>query len=295
MNGSKELSDLLRVYFYSLSNRVALELDIFDNVRFMYSKDDSIKKLIVEESLKCIEARDGEQESAIQQFLDKKLNEFEINASGLCKYCNLFNLNLASFDVDNLEAFLDSIISEYNNYCKIVTSLILDDRTQHHSNEKMRSFRFSVKFLKKFPNLRNIYVRNIQIDDIESKALACCPMLSNLELINNNMAHIPSCVFKDASKLTQFLVDSNPIQHLPTELFLNDSIRSLVLNNLNLLNLPDGWLASRIINTDESVNIRALNIFQTMLTDLPNDFLANNLILEQLIFQGVPLILPPDD
>jgi Leucine-rich repeat (LRR) protein len=119
------------------------------------------------------------------------------------------------------------------------------------------------------------------------KSIKKCIYLKNIELTNNSLITFPESLLLDS--LQQFVIENNPIQTIPKELFKIKNLKSIVLSMLNLTSLPDNWSIEEI---EQKSSLKSLIISQTKLNTLPNDLLRKNLNIGKIIFDGVHLILP---
>ena len=180
-------------------------------------------------------------------------------------------------------------IETNKEYSKIITSIKLqvDDKERDK-----QSISLCNNLLDNLPNIGNISIKNIKINQIDS-SINKCLNLRNIELIQNDLKQFPSNLFKEIENcsLQQIIIDNNPLTELPVDLFLMQSLRSIVLTRLNIKELPDKWL-----NDDINISgIRSVYISNTKLKTLPTDLITGNYSLEQLTFQGVNLILPENE
>ena len=120
--------------------------------------------------------------------------------------------------------------------------------------------------------------------------MQACKNLKNIELVNNKLTELQSELFDPLMPLSQFIIDNNPINEIPAGLFKVESLTSIILSRLNIEKLPENW-----VEDTDSVNIKSVQIVQTRLSMLPNDLIIANKSLEQLIFQGVHLIVPENE
>lgn len=228
--------------------------------------------------------------SLVDDYIRERINEFEISSNGLCKYCNMFNINLINDPtLESLDSLLLKKIETNKEYSKIITSIKLqvDDKERDK-----QSISLCNNLLDNLPNIGNISIKNIKINQIDS-SINKCLNLRNIELIQNDLKQFPSNLFKEIENcsLQQIIIDNNPLTELPVDLFLMQSLRSIVLTRLNIKELPDKWL-----NDDINISgIRSVYISNTKLKTLPTDLITGNYSLEQLTFQGVNLILPENE
>lgn len=300
---TREFNDALRAYFRQLSNCISLILPLFYTQQYRFNKLESFKKnLLIETCINYFELNTKSDElkrvetflNPIDDFIRDRIAEYEISSSGLCKYCNMFNINLmsntfASANDSSLDLMLLKKIEINKEYSKIITSI----KVQTDDKEKnIHSVSLTSQLLDHLPNIGNISLKNIKINKIDS-SLNKCLNLRNIELIQNDLNEFPSNLFKEieSCSLQQIIIDNNPITELPGDLFLMESLRSLVLTRLNITSLPDKWLNDDV-NTS---GIKSVHIAQTKLKTLPSDLIIGNYSLEQLTFQGVNLIIPENE
>ena len=99
---TNKFNDSLRSYFRQLSNCIALILPLFYTNQYRFSRIDSLKKKQLIDT--CMEyfdlntnsksINDENIPSLVDDYIRERINEFEISSNGLCKYCNMFNINL---------------------------------------------------------------------------------------------------------------------------------------------------------------------------------------------------------
>jgi Leucine-rich repeat (LRR) protein len=267
-------------------------MPIFYGPRFRLDTATPLAQLIVDEFHRQNSDRPAEhslekngKSNAIEQYIAGKVVDFGITANGLCKYCSVFNMDVSSMQPKpsyKLDKTIKKLIKSNDEYSKIITSLnVSNERVDQ--DEEAYSISLVKAIFKHLPNLSNLSIRNVHVKEFES-SIENCTGLKNVELVNNNLRELP----ENWPPITQLVVDNNPITSVPANLFCIESLRSLVLNRLNIESLPDGWLS---MCTDNVCNIRSIRITQTRLKLLPEDLIIGNRSLEQLVFQGLSEIL----
>ena len=311
----KALSECLRSYFRQLSQRLAIALPLFYSLKYRLVKNASLKNLIIDEYGSYMESEmiqafekksvdPNSETTKINQFIIRKIEEFGISSDGQCKFCGVFNINLSNFALKkgtSLNKFMQKSIKSNNEYSAIVTSIRLHDEDGKYlqdqnaeSQDDKISITLNKKLFKHFPNLVNLTLKNLKIDQFD-ESINQCIYLKNIEFINNQLKEFPKNLFNETTPLLdQIIIDNNPLTNLPYSVFTIDSLKSIVLTRLNLDSLPDGWI-DKITNEKNETNLRSIHIAQTRLQCLPTDLLVANKQLEQLTFQGVNLILPENE
>jgi hypothetical protein len=291
---NKLFNDSLRYYFRQLSNCISLVLPLFYTQEYRLSSDYTKKSLLVQTFIKY--SSSSSSSTQIDEFIQEGINEFEISSNGLCKYCNIFNINLQNNNSNDSQTLIIDTdlldkIEVIQDYSKIITSIKLHAEDKD-TNICKQSISLSQSLLDHLPNISNISIKNIKINQIDS-SINKCLNLRNIELIQNDLKEFPLNLFKEIEdcSLQQIIIDNNPLTHIPADLFLMQSLRSLVLTRLNITNLPDNWLNDQVYIS----GIKSIHISQTKLKTLPNDLIIGNYSLESLTFQGVHLILPENE
>jgi Leucine-rich repeat (LRR) protein len=295
-------------------------LPFFYSLKYRLVKNVSVKNLIIEEYgsytdaelLKAFDQQisasdktsDLQNTDKFYQFIRQKIEESGISSDGQCKFCGVFNINLSNFALKkgtSLNKFMHKSIKSNDEYSSIVTSIRLHDEEGKYlkdQNSEKQDDKISItlnkKLLKYFPNLVNLTLKNLKINEID-ESINKCIYLKNIEFINNQLKDFPENLFNETTPLLdQIIIDNNPLTSLPYSIFTIDSLKSIVLTRLNIESLPDDWL-DKITNEANVTNLRSIHIAQTRLQSLPKDLLVANKQLEQLTFQGVNLILPENE
>lgn len=227
----------------------------------------------------------------IEEYIMSKAKLYGIDQGGLCKFCGVLNLNAADIrqTQTRVDKFIKKTLKSNDEYSKIITSLKLVDSEYELTQDSGLKSHVSLtnSIFKHLPNLSILSVQDVRIKELED-SIQGCPNMKQIELVNNDLKELPN----NFPPLTQVVIDNNPLKTVPTNLFCIESLRSLVLNRLNIDSLPDNWLE---LCVDNICNIRSIHISQTNLRKLPDDLILGSKSLQQLTFQGVHLILPDNE
>jgi hypothetical protein len=288
----KSFNKSLRSYFKQLTFFLSLTIPVFYSLKFRLEKTTPLSQLILEEFHKRFCNTGGEfseinKSNPIEEYIFSKVMDFGINSNGMCKYCGIFNLNIDDMQLKpgyKIDKLIKKLIKSNDEYSKLITSLNIVNsgaNALNVSNEEDEVYSISLmkSIFKNLPNLSNLSIQNIRIKEIESSIEECTNM-KNIELLNNDLSDLP----ENWPPITQIIIDNNPLKTIPPNLFCIESLRSVVLNRLNIESLPDGWLQ---MCADNICSIRSIRITQTKLRKLPEDLIVGNRSLEQLIFQGL--------
>ena len=131
--------------------------------------------------------------------------------------------------------------------------------------------------------MENLVIEGLKLEDIE-EVFKTCKKLRNLELTVNGLQQLPQST---PGLLEQFILENNPIREIPKSIFQMKSLKSILLKKLKVASLPNDLAIS-----DEPSQLKSLIISETHMNSLPSDLLGNNLNIEQLVFDGVHLLLP---
>jgi hypothetical protein len=291
----KSFNKSLRSYFKQLTFFLSLTIPVFYSLKFRLEKTTPLAQLILEEFHKKFDQMDEDflelnKSNPVEEYILGKVMDFDINSNGMCKYCDIFNLDIDEMQLKpgyKIDKLIKKLIKSNDEYSKIITSLNIINDGVHAANiftEEDEAYSISLvkSIFKHLPNLSNLSIQNVRIKEIDS-SIEDCKNLKNIELSNNNLNELP----ENWPPITQIIIDNNPLKSIPTNLFCIESLRSLVLNRLNIESLPDEWLQ---MCADNICSIRSIRITQTRLKKLPEDLIVGNRSLEQLIFQGLHLI-----
>jgi hypothetical protein len=291
----------MRQYFKQLTYLLSVMLPIFNKIRFKFLNQ-PLKQFFIDEILTTISNQDATVNPSLNAYLMAKANEFGIRANGSCKYCNLMNVNMSSVSNEAKPTFVENIVNQNGSYRKIITNInlfdslptVYDDSTHSEGQNKRANSKFRLnlnEFLfNNVPNIRNLSISNIDIEEFH-ESVQTLKQLRNLELVDNSLTKLPNKI-TSLPMIQQIHIENNPITELPYDLFCNESLRSVVLSKLTLDSLPDDWFLDSEI---EGVYLKCISITQTRIGNLPNDLLINCKHLEQLVYQGVHLILPESE
>lgn len=267
-------------------------LPIMFQTRYRFGADsfedlivDDFKDLFLEN--KSSEEQTDKKYSVIDDFIKDQIQEFGIDESGSCKYCNSLNLDFTELHYQNYSDVIDESIESNKEYSKIITQIFMHDT--YFNAKKMKQIKFKNEVLEQLPNLSTFFINGLQIENIDD-VLKNCTYLRHLELVNNNLMELPIS-FDSSRFLSQIIIENNPIVEIPAAIFCIRSLRSLILSQLNIKNLPDKFVDEEM----NALDIRHLRISQTRLRNLPYDLIARNIRLESFTFQGVNFILPQDE
>ncbi len=288
-------AESIRQYFKQLSYLLSITLPIFNKIRFKFLNQ-PLKQFFIDEILATNNSQDSLINSSLDAYLCEKANEYGIRVNGSCKYCNLMNFNMSHVN-SNKNDFIGNIIRTNGVYNKIITNINLfdnltkltDDQTNVDHQAKC-VFGLNEHLFANLPNIRNLAIRNINISEFH-ETIHTLKQLKNLELVDNSLTALPNTI-SSLPMIQQIYIENNPITDIPYDLFCNESLRSIVLCKLNLKSLPDDWFLDSKI---EGVYLKCMSITQTRIRNLPNDLLMNCRHLEQLVYQGVNLILPENE
>lgn len=213
----------------------------------------------------CDEQINSEQEQSheINKFIVDNIERFGINSNGLCRHCSIFNVNLGnvkSGDSQNLEDYLLKTVENNKEYCKIITSIKLqDDQKALMKKQKVKnSMSLNKALLESLPCLANISIKHITVTDIDH-FIKECKNLKNIRFVQTDLKQLSPDLFDMKSTINQIDIDNNPILEIPSTLFTMQSLRSLSLRRLNIASLPDTWLEKL---EGKNLIINAVNLFR---------------------------------
>ncbi|CAF0782367.1 unnamed protein product [Brachionus calyciflorus] len=299
-NFNKEkFNQSLKQFYNQLSSCLSLIIPYFYEAKFRLDKSIPIKDIIIDESLKNFKTPQSSEtslqspietnhnETKLQDFVSQKIKEFSISSNGMCKYCNVFNLDLSSLSLKqgaSLDNFFKKALKQLDEFSSIITSINIRDSLDLTISDP-KSISLSRKIFKYLPNLVTITLNNVKISEIHT-SINNTEFLKNIEFQNNYLLEIPDDILTKNKSLTQIIIDNQPIREIPYSLFCLKNLKSLVLSRLNLEKLPVGWN-----NEDNCTNIKSLVISECKLENLPDDLISKNPSIEELTFQGVNLAL----
>jgi len=201
----------LRFFFKQVAQRMALSMP------FLYSR---VAKITIDDFLKFIDENKIEtakRNDLMDNYIIDQMNKFSLVPNSVCKYCNVFNINLNNLSLKSgttIDRFMKKSAKSNEEYCKIITSIHLqDDISYSESNEnaktELKSVSLSKKLLNYLPNLVSITIKNIKIDEINEN-ISSLKGLKNVELVNNQLAELPKNIFDVLSPINQIIIDNNP-------------------------------------------------------------------------------------
>ena len=275
-----------RNWFEFMANFLSLVSPLSSNTKFFLTQT-PVKEILVDEFLAYLTKKDANK-SEIEKAIDFKIAEFSINNAGSCKYCTALDLTFAAheFASKDIHSYLAETLNNNAHYNKFITKLSLADAVvfTESQQELSRGIMLTKELLAQIPNLENLVVEGVKLDNIEDIMMSC-KKLRNIELNNNGLKKLPEVTV--AGPLEQFILENNPIREIPKNIFQIKTMKSIFLKKLNLLSLPENLPIN-----DEPSQLKSLIISETRVNNLPSDLLRNNLGIEQLVFDGVHLLLP---
>lgn len=293
---------------------LSLAIPISSNTKYRfltkYNILSNFKEILIEEFFKHNQINESTNNS-LDEFLKTKINENCINTAGSCKYCNTLDINLQYEQVDDIDQknksnslnnYLLNKIDQCKGYNTLITKFNLIDlfkTEQSIGADNILSYNnnsnvcLNEALASKLLNIENLTISDVTIEYDENMTKEnCFKMIKNIEFINNNLPKVPNFLL-NLSNLVQLILENNPINELPSEIFFIKTLKSIVFTKLSIIQLPNLKITSDENNKSSKLNLNSLIISQTLLNNLSNIFEIIDLVnLKKFVFEGVNLLLP---